>query len=237
MDTNTLRGTDGNDVLTGMNYIGETLIGGKGDDELRGGGGNDVYVWNLGDGNDRIFNEKQNDREINVLRFGEGVVPADVTVTAEDNNIVFFIGKTGERVTVEGGRGSWQHNRVEFADGTVWKGEDIPVDDIVDVDGKNILLGSWRAERLIGGAGDDLLYGGGGNDTYVWNPGDGNDRIVDFEGLTILDIGKGVDPKQVLLHRSKTALIVEMRQTGEKITIDDVPPEYTAWAIILPSLP
>ena len=32
MDTNTLRGTDGNDVLTGMNYIGETLIGGKGND-------------------------------------------------------------------------------------------------------------------------------------------------------------------------------------------------------------
>ena len=39
--------------------------------------------------------------------------------------------------------------------------------------------------------------------------------------MTVLDIGKGIEPKQVLLHRSKTALIVEMRQTGEKITIDN----------------
>ena len=59
-------------------------------------------------------------------------------------------------------------------------------DDLLDgKGGDDVLYGGANADRLIGGAGDDwliggtgddpLLDGGVGNDTYVWNSGDGLD--------------------------------------------------------------
>ncbi|MEO0363544.1 MAG: calcium-binding protein, partial [Pseudomonadota bacterium] len=36
-------------------------------------------------------------------------------------------------------------------------------------------------DRLEGGAGDDILRGGGGADVFVFRPGDGADAIADFD--------------------------------------------------------
>lgn len=45
------------------------------------------------------------------------------------------------------------------------------------------LYGMAGDDTLKGGAGDDYLEGGEGNDTYIYNTGDGNDIIVDSDGL------------------------------------------------------
>ncbi|MFM9886071.1 MAG: calcium-binding protein, partial [Burkholderiales bacterium] len=46
--------------------------------------------------------------------------------------------------------------------------------------GDDVLVGGAGDDTLIGGAGDDkLLDGGLGNDTYIWNAGDGVDTISD----------------------------------------------------------
>lgn len=48
--------------------------------------------------------------------------------------------------------------------------------------GVDTLQGMDGSDTLIGGAGNDRLYGGAGNDTFVFNgPGDGVDRIADWE--------------------------------------------------------
>ena len=74
-------GTDKNDILEGRdNNLGDTLIGLKGDDVLMGGAGDDTYVWNVGDGNDRIV-DRQGD---NVLRFGEGIVPNSIQIERDE---------------------------------------------------------------------------------------------------------------------------------------------------------
>ena len=41
---NKIEGTAGNDVLWGRNDFNDTLVGGKGDDVLRGDSGNDTYI-------------------------------------------------------------------------------------------------------------------------------------------------------------------------------------------------
>ncbi|MFH0783573.1 MAG: calcium-binding protein, partial [Pseudomonadota bacterium] len=62
-------------------------------------------------------------------------------------------------------------------------GRDIPgylgVDSLYGGDGNDMLIGLDGNDYLVGGKGDDILVGGKGLDTYVWNPGDGNDRIIE----------------------------------------------------------
>ena len=47
----------------------DVLVGGRGNDTLRGKVGDNVYVWNPGDGND-VIRDPYGD---NTLRFGAGV--------------------------------------------------------------------------------------------------------------------------------------------------------------------
>jgi len=48
-------------------------------------------------------------------------------------------------------------------------------------EGADHLVGGEQDDTLVGGTGDDLLEGGAGFDRYVWNTGDGNDRIEDSD--------------------------------------------------------
>ncbi len=47
--------------------------------------------------------------------------------------------------------------------------------------GRDVLNGGRGDDRLLGGGGKDKLKGGKGADTFVFAPGDGRDRIVDFQ--------------------------------------------------------
>jgi Ca2+-binding RTX toxin-like protein len=55
--------------------------------------------------------------------------------------------------------------------------------------GNDLVVGNRGHDRLAGGAGTDLLLGGQGFDTYVWNTGDGHDRIedIDARGLIVVN--------------------------------------------------
>jgi len=66
--------------------------------------------------------------------------------------------------------------------------------------GADQIVGSDGADFILGGDGDDVItpgrpsssggtdvaFGGGGNDTFVWNPGDGNDVLEGQEGTDTL---------------------------------------------------
>lgn len=108
-----IRGRDNNDVLCGGagndlisadagsdevqgGYGDDTLAGGYGDDTLDGGVGNDTYVFNRGDGADRIV-ANGNGGETDTLSFGAGIGLQDVTA---------FVNGDGELVLlVDGGAG------------------------------------------------------------------------------------------------------------------------------------
>ena len=55
--------------------------------------------------------------------------------------------------------------------------------------GKDKLNGGTGDDRLVGGGGNDKLLGGQGSDIFVFRPGDGRDRIMDFtRGEDLIDL-------------------------------------------------
>jgi large repetitive protein len=54
--------------------------------------------------------------------------------------------------------------------------------------GNDRLFGGDGADTLVGGLGNDVLYGGGGADLFVYDAGDGNDRILDFDAGDQVDL-------------------------------------------------
>ena len=99
----------------------------------------------------------------------------DDTVTVDDSGGVFT---DTESTTIDGGRGD------------------------------DILTGGSGSERLSGGPGADLVNGGrgadvgflgDGNDTFVWNPGDGSDTVEGQDGTDRLVFnGANLDEKVTL---------------------------------------
>ena len=79
----------------------------------------------------------------------------------------------------------------------------------------------------MGGKGDDVLYGLDGNDTYLFNIGDGNDKIWDCEAGGIRDtedriiFGEGITPDSITLERNEYDLIINYGE-GDRIRIRDI---------------
>ena len=127
-----LDGGDGNDTITGddCNCI---IIGGKGDDSLCGyGGGDNTYIYNLGDGNDTIndYYNKQN-KDNDTLEFGEGISVEDIRCDGDGNDLIIWFNNVDSNkegsIRVKFALGFERH-RIEnfkFSDGTVLSFEEI----------------------------------------------------------------------------------------------------------------
>ncbi|MEX8195416.1 calcium-binding protein, partial [Comamonas guangdongensis] len=76
-----------------------------------------------------------------------------------------------------------------------------------------------------GGAGNDTLSGGLGNDTYLFGKGDGQDTISsDYDTsagkLNVLQFKAGVAPADIVATRSDRALILAIAGTTDQVKID-----------------
>ena len=56
--------------------------------------------------------------------------------------------------------------------------------------GKDKLYGGAGNDTLWDGAGNDTLYGGDGKDTFIYKPGEGTDKIMDYNSADMLQILK-----------------------------------------------
>ncbi len=239
-----LDGGDGNDGLNG-GAGSDTLLGGagadtlsawQGDDILDGGAGNDVlyggandswngnftgygsdtYRFGRGSGQDAIIDYGYvAGAETDTIEIAADVLPSDVTVRHEGNDLVVRINGTTDRITVRdffGSQdvGSGAIERVRFAgDGTTWStgtlmqmvlvgstaGETLvgyaTADTVSGGDGNDVIYGRDGNDTLSGEAGDDALVGENGNDTLLG--GAGNDSITGMYGDDVLDGGAGND--------------------------------------------
>src|SRR3546814_4245190 len=79
-------------------------------------------------------------------------------------------------------------------------------------------------ELIVGDQGDDTLFGRGGNDSYYYRAGDGNDRIYDSAGVDRLIFLEGIVPGAVTLSRDLTSIFATISVDGEdsQIRIDNV---------------
>ena len=216
----TLYGGDGNDTLRGDGGD-DVLIGGHGDDLLFGDrmsatdqAGSDTFIFNLGDGHDRIVAQERVDTlDKDVLRFGAGITPDNLILTRlpgvvdgstyytdpkDAGSLLIQIAGTSDSIQIykqfytspvyQQGTDSLGIDRFEFADGTVLTRNQLEarITLTAATSGNDAIYGAGGADRLEGLAGDDLLVGEDGNDTYVYNAGDGNDTIRESY---ILDYG------------------------------------------------
>jgi len=97
--------------------------------------------------------------------------------------------------------------------------------------GNDLLQGGLGSDTLDGGRGNDRLYGGGGADRFEFRPGDGVDRIADFdavEGDRIhLDPALG-DPEVTILASSGVLLAFA---GGERLIFEQLP-TIDLWATL-----
>jgi Ca2+-binding RTX toxin-like protein len=203
-----LLGGSGNDTIFGE-AGNDTLVGGMGNDTLQGGVGNDTYLFNLSDGQDTIYDYDTMAGNVDIIRFGAGIAPSDITFSRSGYNLILGVNGTTDQVNIQywGARYAYYRvERVEFANGTVWDAayvqSQITALPIVGTDGADNLqawtdesttflglggddnlVGSNGNDTLEGGTGNDSLLGKDGSDTYLFNLGDGKDTISDYDTM------------------------------------------------------
>ncbi|MCH6256468.1 type I secretion C-terminal target domain-containing protein [Puniceicoccaceae bacterium K14] len=87
--------------------------------------------------------------------------------------------------------------------------------------GADTLYGGDGDDELHGGAGDDLLDGGSGADTFVFNPGDGNDTVTDDWAVdSTIAFGPGISWADLAFLDVGNDLKIEYG-TNDSITLKD----------------
>lgn len=181
-----LEGTIGNDTLLGF-FSDDVLDGGLGDDRLEGGDGADTYKFDIGYGQDVIYDHMRiisYEYQQDVVQFGAGVTVADTEITRVGDDLVLSFAGATDTLTIEDqfkiftSGNYWDSvETFQFADGTTWTISDIFAALLTSTSGDDTLVGSADADTLDGGAGNDLLQGDMGDDTYVFGVGYGNDIV------------------------------------------------------------
>jgi Ca2+-binding RTX toxin-like protein len=219
-----IRGTSGNDSLIGSN-VEEAFAGGAGNDYLEGRGGNDTYLFNLGDGQDSIWDGAFD--PLDTLQFGGGITAQNVTVAQGDfgRDLILTITGTSDRVVLDnritqvyGGA-----DQVRFADGTVWSYATVMQMSLTPTAANDSFYGDGGANTLAGGLGNDYLEGRDGDDTYLFNLGDGQDFIWDGgSGLDTLQLGSGIATQDVTVRQADFGrdLVVTINGTTDRIVLD-----------------
>ncbi len=186
-------GGDGKDTITGQGGA-DTIDGGNGADSIVGGDGDDSLIGE--DGSDTISGDAGNDNifggnHLDIISGGDG----NDTIDAGQNND-----------TVSGGDGDDFINGMDGTDSLLGDAGNDSIlggaanDLISGGDGNDTLLGQAGVDTLNGDLGDDSLNGGDGNDVLSGNLGNdiingaaGNDSIFGNEGDDKLVGGAGHD--------------------------------------------
>jgi Ca2+-binding RTX toxin-like protein len=218
----TVDGGEGNDTINGS-QLADDLEGAAGDDriigdnnpggsrdESRGEAGNDTMVWNPGDGDD--VNEGGEGSDTVEVNGGGGPEQFEVKPSATPGRAQFDrtgpnppgpfnidIG-TSERLDLNANGGD---DTLTTANGALGIGLDIDGGDGNDTldggDGPDLLSGGNGDDRIIGdnnAAGTrDVSRGDDGNDTMVWNPGDGDDVNEGGAGTDTVEVNGGGGPE------------------------------------------
>jgi Ca2+-binding RTX toxin-like protein len=187
-----LFGDGSDDPLVGSQLFADHLYGGSGEDRLFGYGGKDYLEGNRdkdvldgGSGADTMLGGTGDDTYI-VDNSGDIVREyANSGVDRVHSSVTFTLDSQIEHLTLTGtdainGIGNELSNTISgnSANNVLNGGS-----------GEDHLVGNGGNDAILGGAGDDILEGGVGFDTYIYQSGDGLDRIEDSDakGKIIFD--------------------------------------------------
>ena len=206
-------GGDGNDIITnsgGNDYIDggagddtikstaissnstdETLVGGTGNDYFEDkDGGDETFIFNLGDGNDLIYNRGGND----TIKFGAGITQDNIKFHGEGYDLFITFSNSEDSIKIKSfiSSNSCRIENFEFSDGTIITSDYVMSHLVTDgTSGDDTLEGTTVSETIYGYAGNDTIESGSGDDIVYG--GDGNDTITNFGGNDYIDGGAGDD--------------------------------------------
>lgn len=187
------RGGEGDDTLVGGPGA-NTLYGGTGNDRIEGGGGVDIADGGLGAdtyvlaaGQTSLTITDQHllpGTEIDVLELGPGILPADLRLARDNDDLVVIVGTgamqarvndhfTGAMFGFNAGSGRYEMlaadtaiEKIAFHDGTAWDASAIAA-----------RVESGTPNAMTGSAGDDTFVVDHGGDTVVELANGGTDTI------------------------------------------------------------
>lgn len=110
-------GDDQDNVLTGWSS-NDILIGGTGNDYLSGDAGNDTYIYNLGDGQDIIYNYDRGVGRQDILQLGEGINADGIWIAKEGQNLKLDFLDDDSSITIQNWFTSehYQLNEIKIGD-------------------------------------------------------------------------------------------------------------------------
>lgn len=242
----TLIGNSNNNTISG-NSGNNTFEGKGGDDRLVDNqGGNDTYIYNLGDGNDTI-----NDvGGIDTIKFGAGIALENLAFMQTSDNLNIWFHNQDGGISIENYFTNPDNKieRFELADGTVitditnhitaiGSNESIVLPDGVFQahlwgDGNTSATGNSLDNWLGGNSGNNTFEGKGGNDyfcdeqggndTYIYNLGDGYDCISDTNGNDTIQFGTGITTNNVSFNQTAEGnLEIRFGEEEGSIVIED----------------
>lgn len=233
-------GGEGADKLYGGDGS-DTLVGGKANDTLTGGDGDDTFLYYNGNGNDVITDYQQGD----VVKIASGTVKSvDVkgsdyiiavgsqkitvknaadkylAVADANDNVTWYPDDPtakltytkGGTVTINKGYKDKTFDVNVFESGFKGKVYTINASAVTHV---MTIIGNDEANSIVGTSQKDTIYGGEGADVFVYNKGDGNDKILDYEeedtiainGVTVKNVAKSKNGQDVVLGLSNKSSI------------------------------
>ncbi|WP_116894551.1 hypothetical protein [Pseudomonas savastanoi] len=228
-------GTFGNDTLNGSARA-QTFDGKGGQDVIHGGGGNDTFIYNAGYGYLEIDNAYAAG-EVPILKFGTGITAASLTVTTtpSGNSLIITDGIEGDQVVLDYSllNSNYGVKKVQFSDGSSLAFEDLVTmkDQLLELKnstgtlGNDTLNGSARAQTFDGKGGQDVIHGGGGNDTFIYKAGYGYleiDNAYAAGEVPILKFGIGITAASLTVTTtpSGNSLIITDGIEGDQVVLD-----------------
>ena len=218
----TYQPTEGNDTIDfSMGSVVMDLLGGDdsfvGSGVVYGGEGNDIFDGAWADSDDAFYGGAGDDYFYE--HFGED------TLDGGDGYDTLWISYSNQGVNID-----LSQNKI-FNDGVGYSGEIYSIEDVNGTFRSDRIIGSDADfERISTGDGDDVLaggkgtydylYGGIGNDTYIFNAGDGRDTIIDRGGeLDVVEFGVGIDQSNIILTQSGNSLVITFDNSEDQLTV------------------
>src|SRR2546427_4712759 len=188
-----LDGGAGNDTLIGIPFV---FLGGD-------IGTNVTYVFGRGYGQDTVIENNPTPGILNrdVIRLNDDILPSDVTLQRDADNLVLSINGTEDKLTVQSfyaanladntDRYPYQIKHVQFADGTMW-----------DV----TALGGVQVGEVFG------------DNKYAFGRGSGQVRVVSYGGFDTVQMGDDVVPDDVTVARTGDNLVLGIVGTTDQFS-------------------
>ena len=230
---NEIYGLDGNDMIEGGGG-NDFIVGGTGNDYLDGGEGSDTYYFERGWGQDEIYDSSSVGYDI--IRFAPDIKAQDIEVSRSGYSIKLTLKGATDSIVIASILSPWSElenitGEIQFSDGTSLTFDTIKqsAHQLVTygTNDQDFIFGCRENEVFDGRAGNDFIWGEGGSDTFIFNKGWGQDRVIEYystaDDWDKFIFGEGISENQLWFSKGGdwgNALEISLLGTTDKITID-----------------